>query len=89
MARFIGYLQGRRGQASRLGDTKSGMTAQARGWDIGAQLDIEPDPKNPDSDIIHVYMDGGSHGRTSRQYCGYMVIEDGQPRFFWTRERPR
>lgn len=32
MARFYGLVQGRRGKASRLGDTKSGVRTVAASW---------------------------------------------------------
>jgi hypothetical protein len=32
MARFYGSLQGRRGEATRLGDSKSGIEVEACSW---------------------------------------------------------
>ena len=38
MAAHIGYLQGNRGDVSRLGSKHSGMRATANGWRIGGQV---------------------------------------------------
>ena len=42
MAHFYGTCQGGRGQASRLGTKKSGMTTECNSWSIGAtcRLDV-------------------------------------------------
>lgn len=38
MAHFYATIQGNRGQASRMGTAKSGMTAHIRGWDTGVRV---------------------------------------------------
>jgi hypothetical protein len=38
MAAHIGYLQGMRGDVSRLGSKDSGVRATAQGWHIGGQV---------------------------------------------------
>lgn len=38
MARFRGTVQGARGEASRLGTVKTGLTVAANGWDIGGEV---------------------------------------------------
>ena len=40
MAQFRGTIQGGRGEASRLGHKSSGLTLQANGWDIGAEVSL-------------------------------------------------
>ncbi len=60
MARFIGRLQGSRGQVTRLGGADGGMTAEARGWDIGVQ--VHAFASRQGTDVIHVMVNGGSNG---------------------------
>ncbi len=52
MARFYGTVQGRRGEASRLGDSKSGMRATCRGWTLGAACEIESAQREGDGHDI-------------------------------------
>jgi len=47
MAHFQGGIQGNRGLATRLGTSRSGIYAFARGWGGGARLDLwEQDGKD-------------------------------------------
>lgn len=64
MAHFIGYLQGNRGQASRLGSKKSGISAQAQGWNIGAKIELKYNPEK-DRDEVFIYQTGGSNSGIS------------------------
>ena len=64
MAQFIGYLQGQRGQASRLGSKKSGLTAQARGWNIGAKIICRYNEESKKDEVL-IYKTGGSNGAVS------------------------
>lgn len=61
MAHFIGYLQGNRGQASRLGTKASGIYSKVSGWNIGAEIVIDYD-ENTKKDIVKIYKTGGSNG---------------------------
>ncbi len=63
MGHFIGYLKGNRGEASRLGSKDSGMSAIARGWNIGAQVWVGYDEEKG-LDFVDVTIDGGSNGRS-------------------------
>lgn len=38
MAAFMGRVQGHRGEATRLGSRASGITADARSWEIGVRV---------------------------------------------------
>jgi len=40
MAHFIGSVQGQRGEASRLGGKKSGLTAYAASWQGGVRVSL-------------------------------------------------
>lgn len=75
MAHFIGYLNGARGEASRLGTKASGVTARARGWDIGGAAQVEH--VNGD-DIVRLYVDGGSNsGRSAELVATFKRGSDG------------
>lgn len=61
MAHFIGYLKGNRGEASRLGTKKSGISAQAQGWNIGAKIWITYNEETG-KDEVTIYKTSGSNG---------------------------
>lgn len=58
MARFRATIKGQRGEASRLGSAKSGLSARINGWNAG--LRIEAENRN-DADVFTVYATGGSN----------------------------
>ena len=61
MARYQGFVQGNRGEATRLGTAKSGMWATARGWEGGAHIALyEKDGR----DYINISV--GPHGNTGQ-----------------------
>ena len=60
MARFRGTIQGSRGDASRLGTPRSGLTVTADGWDIGCRVEMTAEDGE---DRIRVYLTGGSNDR--------------------------
>jgi len=67
MARFIGYVSGMKGEASRLGSENSGISATARGWEIGARVAIQT---VGGEDILTVRIDGGSNGQRAGRCLG-------------------
>lgn len=78
MARFIGYVQGQAGGASRLGSPRSGISAEARGWNVGV---FAAGHAEGDDDVFDVYITGGSNGSLTRRHLGSVRIEDGEPIF--------
>lgn len=64
MARYIGFIRGNRGEASRLGSKDSGISASARGWNCGARIKIRE--MNNGGDQCTVYADQGSNGGDDR-----------------------
>ena len=80
MARFYGTVQGRRGEASRLGDSKSGMRTTCRGWNLGATCEIESAQREGDGhdiDKLSVNINEGSGQRTA-DYGGFTVTLAGE-----------
>ena len=63
MARYIAEIQGSRGKASRLGSKVSGIWSHARGWDLGIESIVRPDPDDKDRDYAVVSVTAGSNGR--------------------------
>lgn len=68
MARFRGTLQGARGQASRLGTVKTGLSVSANGWHIGIRASAGVLAN--DSDAIDIYVTSGSTGDVQERYIG-------------------
>lgn len=66
MAQFRGTLQGNRGQASRLGTKKSGLSVSANGWGIGINIVLYHD-MTTDKDEAIVSLTRGSGGGTIRE----------------------
>ena len=64
MARFIGYVQGQRGEASRLGSPSSGIEAEARGWNVGVK--VTGHVNGDGADTFAVFVTGGSHNPSPR-----------------------
>ncbi len=60
MAHFIGYLQGNRGGASRLGTKASSMDVSGRGWQLGADVYVYYDEQAKE-DRVTVTLTGGSN----------------------------
>jgi hypothetical protein len=78
MARFIGYVQGQAGDASRLGSPRSGITAQAQGWNVGVKVmgrDVDGE------DEFAIFSTGGSSGAGSTKHLGTVRLVDGVPVF--------
>ena len=78
MARFIGYVQGQAGETSRLGSPKSGITAEARGWDVGVKVVGRVED---DEDVFLVFSTSGSNGGASPTHLGTVKLVDGLPVF--------
>jgi len=79
MARFKGDITGSRGNASRLGDSKSGMSAHVRGWGLGIRIYADTDSDNPDADGFTLYATGGSNNPSESKRIGYVRLEDAAP----------
>lgn len=67
VARFYASIQGNRGEATRMGTANSGIEGHVRGWNIGAKVEVDVDPKTG-KDRLTVYRTQGSNG------CGMSTI---------------
>jgi hypothetical protein len=71
MARFYGSLQGRRGEATRLGDSKSGIEVEACSWKGKVHTFIgKRDTDDADVITIHADTHHGSDNPTGRLFHG-------------------
>jgi hypothetical protein len=70
MAAHIGYLQGMRGDVSRLGSKDSGVRATAQGWHIGGQVysgtTDKYDGGDPREYVVFSLNAGSEHGDAPR-----------------------
>ena len=73
MARFIGRLQGSRGEVSRLGGTASGIWAVVQGWEVGVRV-VGQDTDGQDA--FYVYANGGSNARTSSKAIAVISLDE-------------
>ena len=77
MAHFIGYVQGNRGEASRLGSKDSGIKAQAQGWEMGGVVRLWH-YKPYDRDNLTLDYNTGSNGGGSGASILHVVREKGE-----------
>lgn len=59
MAQFRATIQGQRGEASRLGSKKSGLTVKANGWESGVTVYARVDADG--NDVFGVWQTCGSN----------------------------
>lgn len=63
MARFYGGVQGYRGEATRLGTPKSGLSVFGNGWKVGVRAYLHADPDGDKmADTVTIYVTTGSDG---------------------------
>lgn len=81
MARFYGTVKGSRGEASRLGHTKSGLRTTCSSAGIGVECSANAyDTDDTENDVIDVYVDGGFDGARGHT-LGYVKRVGGEVLF--------
>lgn len=75
MAQFLGRLIGRRGEATRLGDKKSGLVVECNGWTAGVRVEASC----RDADTFNVYVTTGSSPEGHRVLVGQVVDTPAGP----------
>lgn len=60
MARFLGFVRGQRGPATRLGSASSGLAISANGWNGGVNVNLYVDKEGRDCASIFL-TDGSGH----------------------------
>ena len=74
VARYYVEAQGRAGVASRIGGKASGVWSHARGWTLGARVDVNPAAHESAEDHVEVSLTGGS----SRRHRGRDLVSASQ-----------
>jgi len=74
VARYYVEAQGRAGVASRIGGKASGVWSHARGWNLGARVDVNPAAHESAEDHVEVSLTGGS----SRRHRGRDILSASQ-----------
>ena len=75
MAHFIGFIQGCRGEASRLGSISSGIHATINGWNLGVKVTMHYD-KESGKDVAIVTLTAGSNGMLDSKCIGRFTRDD-------------
>ena len=73
MAHFYGITQRNRGEASRTGSKASGVSSEAKGWDLGGKVAMSYNP-TLDTDVLTIYTTK-ANGRLSSRVASFAVIE--------------
>ena len=71
MAHFIGYVQGGRGEASRVGHKSCGLTSSANGWNSGVRVDALVDETG--QDVFNIYATTGSGFGEADGFIGRVI----------------
>lgn len=77
MARFRGTVRGQRGEASRLGNAKSGLLVEANGWEGGIRVEAFAQPNGEDR--FEVYVTSGSNGRYRSRHLATIATSPSGP----------
>jgi hypothetical protein len=73
MARFYGTLNAGRSTATKCGHPADGISATARGWDIGGEVSMRA---KGDTDTVHLEVTPGSNGAGHRLHVGTFELVD-------------
>jgi hypothetical protein len=73
MARFYGTLNAGRSTATKCGHPADGISATARGWDIGGEVSMR---SKGDTDTVHLEVTPGSNGAGNRLHVGTFELVD-------------
>lgn len=76
MSRFYGSMQGSKGEATRQGTAKSGITGHIRGWHIGGRVIMSVNEK--DEDVVSLTVTHGSNGGGQSLCLGTFVLRNGE-----------
>jgi hypothetical protein len=74
MSKFYASIQGNRGEATRMGTDKSGITGHIRGWHFG--VNVKGFVGRDGEDCFHVYLTHGSTGNGTDLHVGTYTKED-------------
>lgn len=73
MSQYIGYLNGSKGEASRLGTKQSGIVSNVNGLDFGVRVSLY---HRDGEDKADIFLTGGSHAEESPVFIGTFRADD-------------
>ena len=73
MARFRATIKGQRGEASRLGSTKSGIVAAINGWKCGIKVAASISPTTG-GDVFQVFLTSGSQSPLTEELVYHLEL---------------
>jgi len=71
MAQFRGVIKGQKGEASRLGNKKTGMEVIVNGWNIGIKVLAQFDEKTGQDQFL-VLKTGGSNNSMATEQIAFV-----------------
>lgn len=74
MAHFRAVIQGQRGEASRLGSSRTGIRATVNGWNSGVRVEGSALADNA-GDFFHIFATAGSNGATGDRFLGKVFLD--------------
>ena len=87
MAQFRGTMQGMRGETSRLGSKKSGLTARLSGWEGAVVVDLSTDADGRDCATITIER-GNAPGACGPSVVLYSGLIDNRGRITASGHQP-
>ena len=76
MAHFYGEIQGKRGEATRIGTKDSGFRGHIRGWHVGGSVNCHYN-ESKDRDEVSIYATKGSNGGSSEHLASVIETDVG------------
>lgn len=80
MSRFYMTASNSRGNTTSAAGRASGQDVHLRGWNVGVQVNAEPDPGDGE-DVFYIYATAGSKGAGRSVLIGTVQLIDGEPTF--------
>jgi len=74
MSRFYASIQGSRGETTRQGGAKSGISGHVRGWNLGIRVRMRVDKSG--QDVAYVTLTSGSKGLKPSRLIGTFTEKD-------------
>ena len=75
MAHFYAFIQGNRGEATRMGSKASGIAGHIRGWSVGAHVCCTYNEQT-EKDEVAIYLTSGSNGSKHSKLLGNFTTDD-------------
>ena len=74
MSRVYASIQGSKGEATRQGTPKSGISGHIRGWNLGVRVRIDVNKEG--IDVVQIALTSGSNNKKHMKLIGKFTEED-------------